>query len=240
MDKFVRSPPRGVDRGAWWYTLIGFVLLLGYDAAGADLPIARLAASGGYFDLREHWLLAGPLHGGVRLLAWAVALWLLAGLWWPTGVLRRIPRSARLQWLAGVLVSLLLVNAFKHVSLSSCPWDVIEFGGFASYTSHWGWPVGDGGPGHCFPAGHASAGFAFVGGYFALRRFVPRSARTCLWASLATGLMLGLVQQLRGAHFMSHTLWTAWICWAASLATHAVAQLATKPAVGIRAEHETA
>mgnify|MGYP003449324878 CR=1 FL=1 len=27
------------------------------------------------------------------------------------------------------------------------------------------------------------------------------------------GFALGAVQQLRGAHFMSHTLWTAWICW---------------------------
>jgi membrane-associated PAP2 superfamily phosphatase len=28
------------------------------------------------------------------------------------------------------------------------------------------------------------------------------------------GLSLGIAQQLRGAHFMSHTLWTAWFCLA--------------------------
>lgn len=240
MDTSVPSSTFGVGRGAWWCTLIGFALLLAWDAAGADLQLARLAAPGGDFDLREQWLLAGPLHAGVRQLAWALALWLLAGLWWPTGVLRRIPRSARLQWLAGMLLGLLLVSAFKHVSQSSCPWDLIEFGGVASYTGHWGWPAGDGGPGHCFPAGHASAGFAFVGGYFALRRCAPRHAQACLWASLAAGLVLGLVQQLRGAHFMSHTLWTAWICWAASIATQAVAHLAARPAAGIRAVHDTA
>jgi membrane-associated PAP2 superfamily phosphatase len=34
-----------------------------------------------------------------------------------------------------------------------------------------------------------------------------------LLAALGTGGLLGISQQLRGAHFMSHTLWTAWICW---------------------------
>ena len=32
------------------------------------------------------------------------------------------------------------------------------------------------------------------------------------------GLLLGLGQQWRGAHFMSHTLWSAWICWMVGLA----------------------
>jgi hypothetical protein len=30
--------------------------------------------------------------------------------------------------------------------------------------------------------------------------------------------MLGVSQQLRGAHYMSHTLWTAWICWVVGFA----------------------
>jgi membrane-associated PAP2 superfamily phosphatase len=29
--------------------------------------------------------------------------------------------------------------------------------------------------------------------------------------------VLGLGQQLRGAHYMSHTLWTASLCWMAGL-----------------------
>ena len=32
-------------------------------------------------------------------------------------------------------------------------------------------------------------------------------------AALLAGFSLGLAQQVRGAHFMSHTLWTAWLCW---------------------------
>ena len=83
----------------------------------------------------------------------------------------------------------------------------------ARYASHWALGVVDGGGGRCFPAGHASAGFAFVGGYFALRHKAPAAARWWLAAAVLAGLVLGGAQQVRGAHFMSHTLWTGWLCW---------------------------
>jgi membrane-associated PAP2 superfamily phosphatase len=144
-------------------------------------------------------------------------------LWWPTGILRRLNRRERLQWLASMVLSLLFVSALKYSSHSSCPWDLAEFGGAANYLPHWaGLGRADGGPGRCFPAGHASAAFAFFGGYFVLRRDSPVRAGQCLVAVAGAGLALGLAQQLRGAHFMSHTLWTAWLCWAVALTVDAV------------------
>ena len=83
----------------------------------------------------------------------------------------------------------------------------------ASYVSHWAWGVRDGGDGGCFPAGHASAGFAFLGGLFAFRHRLPATAARWLAGAMLTGLLLGVAQQLRGAHYMRHTLWTAWFCW---------------------------
>jgi membrane-associated PAP2 superfamily phosphatase len=79
-------------------------------------------------------------------------------------------------------------------------------------VSHWSLGP-DGGSGHCFPAGHAASGFSFAGGYFAFRRSDRGLARRWLAAALAAGLLLGLAQQWRGAHFMSHTLWSAAACW---------------------------
>ena len=63
-----------------------------------------------------------------------------------------------------------------------------------------------------------SAAFAYAGGYFVLRRVSPRAAAVWLGASLVAGFALGLSQQMRGAHYMSHTLWTAWICWTVGFA----------------------
>jgi membrane-associated PAP2 superfamily phosphatase len=45
-----------------------------------------------------------------------------------------------------------------------------------------------------------------------------------LIAAVVCGLVLGLAQQWRGAHYMSHTLWTAWVCWSVALAIDVVAR----------------
>ena len=55
--------------------------------------------------------------------------------------------------------------------------------------------------------------FCVCGGYFALRRKQPVAARWWLAGAVLMGLVLGGSQQVRGAHFMSHTLWTGWLCW---------------------------
>ena len=103
--------------------------------------------------------------------------------------LRPLAAAQRLQLAGGVLVSALLV-------------------------SHWSWPSAPASTiGHCFPAGHASAGFGFIGGWFVFRELAPALARRWLLAALAAGLLPGLTQQWRGAHFMSHTLLTGWLCW---------------------------
>ena len=94
----------------------------------------------------------------------------------------------------------------------------------------------DGGRGHCFPAGHAMAGFSFVGGYWVFRDSQPRLARIWLAAALCAGLLLGLAQQWRGAHFMSHTLWSGWIACAATMALDAVitSMSTAKTAIGVK------
>ena len=101
-----------------------------------------------------------------------------------------------------------------------CPWDLREFGGAARHVSHWS-GLADGGAGHCFPAGHAATGFSFFAGYFAFRRTDRRQALAWLAAAGFSGLLLGLGQQWRGAHFMSHTLWSGVVCWCTALAIDA-------------------
>jgi membrane-associated PAP2 superfamily phosphatase len=122
-----------------------------------------------------------------------------------------------MQLAVGTLAAAASVSLLKGFSATSCPWDLQHYGGVASYVPHWTRGA-DGGAGHCFPAGHAASGFAFVSGGFAFREHEPRIARLWLLAALAAGLLLGLAQQWRGAHFMSHTLWTAWTCLAVAWA----------------------
>lgn len=211
-------------------TLVATLLLLAgvvaWDAAGQDLLWAHAFGSSAGFPMRDHWFYVQVMHEGGRRLGWLVVLALALSAWWPVGVLRRLDANERLQMAASALLALAVVSIIKNLSNTSCPWDLAEFGGVARYASHWALGVADGGGGRCFPAGHASAGFAFVGGYFGLRRKLPSAARWWLAGAVVAGFVLGASQQVRGAHFMSHTLWTGWLCWStgwlADLATTAL------------------
>lgn len=220
--------------------MAAFSLLLVWDGSQLDLALARGVAGAQGFVWHDSWVARVLLHDGMRQLAFVAAAWLAVGIWYPTGVLRRLERPARIQWLTSLLAGVLLVNLLKHASSTSCPWDLAEFGGTASYLVHWAWWQSDGGPGHCFPAGHAAAAFAFVGGFFVLRPVCATLAWRCLGLSIAAGLLLGVSQQLRGAHFMSHTFWTAWLCWVSAWVIDALARAFANPEGGLHVIRETA
>ncbi len=208
---------------AW--TLLTLLLLLAWDATGLDLALAHLAGTPTGFPWRNNGFLVHVMHEGARSLSWLLLVALFAAMRWPVGVLRRLRMGERAQLAFSVLAGVLVVSLVKQASATSCPWDLKAFGGVADYVSHWAWGLRDGGPGGCFPAGHASAGFAYVAGWFVLRRVSLSAARAWLCCALAAGLLLGLAQQQRGAHYMSHTLWTAWLCWTTGFAMDALLRL---------------
>jgi membrane-associated PAP2 superfamily phosphatase len=193
-------------------TLAGLLLLLAWDAIGWDLAVVGLFGDAGGFAWRDAFATSQLLHGGGRVLAWA----LLGALAWATWRARPGAgpgQSERWRWLGVVLLCVLAVPLLKQFSHTSCPWDLVQFHGVARYVPHWQWGIGDGGPGHCFPSGHAVAAFGFFGLYFLWRDHDARRARRWLLAVLVMGLVYGIGQLIRGAHYPSHTLWTAWLCW---------------------------
>jgi len=212
-----------LSRALGW-TLIAFVFLLAWDASGLDLPVARFFATPAGFALRDNAFLVQVMHEGAKTLSWVLVIGLFLAIARPVGFLRRLDRFERAQLALATVAGVLVVTLIKHASRTSCPWDLDAFGGVAHYVSHWSWGQGDGGPGRCFPAGHASAAFAFLGGWFVLRRHAPRAAGVWLSLTLLAGAVFGLGQQMRGAHYLSHTLWTAWICWVVGGAIDALAQ----------------
>jgi membrane-associated PAP2 superfamily phosphatase/protein-S-isoprenylcysteine O-methyltransferase Ste14 len=212
--------PAAVEQDRWLLLLVvGFTALLAWDASGADLAIAHWFGAANGFPMRDNALFAGVLHEGGRLASWAAVAWIAIGIALPTGELRLLAVRERAWLLCTVVASVLVVALLKAGSTTTCPWDVAGFGGAAPYVSHWHLHVADGGPGHCFPAGHAAGGYALVAGFFAFRHRARRAALQWLLLPLAFGTVLGIGQQVRGAHFASHTLWSAWICCAVAWAS---------------------
>lgn len=204
--------------------LAALAIVLLWDASGLDLPLARWAGGPDGFAMRDNRSFVWIFHEVPRFASWICMAGLFAAIPWPFGALRSLATSERVQLALTVLVSVLVVSLVKTSSRTSCPWDLQAFGGTATHVSHWAWGVVDGGPGRCFPAGHASAAFAYVGGWFALRRHAPRAAGHWLAIALVLGFVLGLAQQWRGAHYMSHTLWSAWFCAAVGACADGVAE----------------
>ncbi|MFC3147877.1 phosphatase PAP2 family protein [Piscinibacterium candidicorallinum] len=221
MSTVLNAPPGSGH--AWQHRLrldlcvsaAALLLLAAWDFSGADLIVSRMFADASGFALRNDVLLARVFHDGGRYLGWVV----LAAMLWiavrssARGSADAPPRRLQLQWIGVMLGCVILIGAIKRFSLTSCPWELAEFGGLAHWVSHWLPGVSDGGPGGCFPSGHAVTAFAFLGAWQLWRPWRPRAAQTVLLIVLFTGALFGAVQLIRGAHYLSHTLWTAWICW---------------------------
>ena len=105
------------------------------------------------------------------------------------------------------MISTILIGFIKSQSAHACQWDMLHT---SAYGSYWNFSATQG---HCFPGGHASTGFALIVGYFVYRIQRPKRAYFFLITSLILGFTMGYAQMMRGAHFMSHNLWTAWIIW---------------------------
>jgi membrane-associated PAP2 superfamily phosphatase len=219
-----RRHPQTLASLRLWGLLL--VLTLIWDGWGADLNTMGWLAGPQGFALRDHWWLSTVMHDGAKQLAVLMYLGVLVMTLWPLGIWRQLPRIQRLEIAAGMTLSLLVVTALKRISLTSCPWDLQAFGGVASYVSHWSWGVSDGGSGACFPGGHASSAFAFIAlslpWLTSMDTDQQRLGITMTRVILLTGLVLGLVQTLRGAHYPSHTAWTALVCAATAWANHGV------------------
>lgn len=196
--------------------VLGLLALLAWDASSLDHLLIGAFGNASGFAWRESFFTSQVLHQGGRLLAWVLlASQVLAALRKPApaAASHGPSRTQRWFWVAVILVCAVGVPALKQFSATSCPWDLAEFGGVARTVSHWQWGVADGGPGRCFPSGHAVAAFAFFGLYFLWRDHDAQRARRWLLAVLALGLVFGAGQLVRGAHYPSHTLWSAWLCW---------------------------
>lgn len=156
-------------------------------------------------------------------------------------VLRGRPRDRlRLRVIAwsAVLVPT-VISLLKQNSDAHCPWDLARYGGAEPYVRLFDTlPLGAL-PGHCLPAGHASSALWLVSLAVLWLPGQERKAWRAAGAALALGLAVGWMQQMRGAHFLTHTLWSACIACGVVLALVMVLQSLAKPRPAAAAQCES-
>lgn len=112
--------------------------------------------------------------------------------------------------LASVLVPS-LIRGIKEFSVLHCPWTVDRYGGTAPFVRLLDHVPEGMQAGQCFPAGHATVGLWLAALCVFWLPHKPKIAVGVFFAGLSVGIALGWVQQMRGAHFLFHTLWAAWL-----------------------------
>lgn len=133
----------------------------------------------------------------------------------------------RIVALAAILVPA-VTSTLKQLSWSHCPWDLLRYGGDQPYVRLFGAFPAHSFPGQCLPAGHASSALWLVALVVFWLPARPSAARRAGLLAIAFGGAVAYLQQLRGAHFMTHTLWSIWIACAIVLALIAVLQAKTQ------------
>ncbi|WP_108776257.1 phosphatase PAP2 family protein, partial [Xanthomonas fragariae] len=195
--------------------------------AGGDQRIADALyrLEGGHWLFKEHWFTNRVIHHHGKWLstATAVGVLVLAVVAWCKPRLCK-PRLRNLRWpltylATSVALSTSLVSLLKSWTAMDCPWDLSRYGGTQAMIGLFESRHGIAASG-CFPAGHASAGYAWVALYFCALSLRPAWRFAGLFAGLVAGLIFGIAQQLRGAHFLSHDLWSLAVCWVSALALY--------------------
>ncbi len=203
------------------YIPLGIIvfIVIAFELGNVDIWLADklYALEGGTWALKNAWITSTIIHQTGKKFSLSIAVIILAALvisYLSKYLHRYCSEFAYLLLAAGG--SSTLISILKSISHVSCAWDFSRYGGTAEYTDVYTQKVNMSGD-NCFPAGHASGGYAWLAFYF-LGVYKQSNWR---WAGLSfalgVGLVFGISQQLRGAHFITHDLWTLAICWFFSL-----------------------
>ena len=117
-----------------------------------------------------------------------------------------------------VLLSAILVPSIigflKDITNTPCPCNIVYFNGtypdkkvFDSYPKDFVQKSKV----KCWPAGHASGGFALMALFFLFK--TPKNQKKALFVALIIGWSMGTYKMLLGDHFFSHTIITMLMAW---------------------------
>jgi membrane-associated PAP2 superfamily phosphatase len=216
----------------WWrharWPLWAFVAAaLLFAMTHTDVTIASTAffdATGNQWRGAGNWWIDDVVHTGGR---WAVRLVaVLAFALWVATFLERSLRGLRRPagYLAVAIVATVgSVGLLKTLTNVDCPWDLQAFGGSFPYVNLFATRPVDLRHAQCFPAAHASSGYSLMALYFVAYERSRKRAIAGLAVGVLLGLVFGIAQQARGAHFASHDLWSAFLAWIMSLTVYAFA-----------------
>ena len=217
----VRAPWR-IDRTL--YPVLGLlaVLFVIFEYTGLDLWVQDH-----FYDFAAgQWLVDGRAPGprlwfytGPKVLIILLGLSILGLALLPAARRARLPfggLNRRHLWIAFLAIGTVpfVIGQLKMTTNIFCPSEIRRYGGDVPYVRVVEcYPPGDkpARRGECFPAGHASGGFALLA-LMGLAR-TRRGQRIALGIAMTAGWAMGIYQMLKGSHYLSHTVFTMCLAW---------------------------
>lgn len=215
-------------RQYFWHLMIPVgvtMLALIFEYSGIDLWWDSL-----FYDAKNHvwpynslYLTEEILHiGAKKALLWLAFLNLLLALASNFVAVLKPYRKHLFYILIAALAGPVIVAYLKGHNHICTPWELIVFGGKLPYIRVFdmvpaGTPIGQG-----FPGGHSSGGFAYMSLYFALLAMRSKYRYYGLLIPLLVGVVLSITQEVRGAHFPSHDMFSFVVCWLSAMLMYLV------------------
>ncbi|RXJ66292.1 phosphoesterase [Halarcobacter ebronensis] len=155
------------------------------------------------------------LYTGLKkaLIIFAVIVLFILILFWKRDFIKEYRFGMIVIVLSAIIVPMTVIS-LKNSTNTPCPKNIEYFGGnypdikvFDSYPKDF---VQEGKI-RCWPAGHASGGFALMSLFFLFKK--RKNRFIALGIAVSIGWIMGVYKMIIGDHFLSHTIITMLIAW---------------------------
>lgn len=202
-----------------WASLLALVVVFAFfEYTNVDLLIQQYL----YLPAEKTWVLKDPdliyrkiFYTGIKIPIYIIGVGALIAsiVSWKKNIWNEYRKGFLIVTLSLIILPTTIAVVGKNMSNVQCPDDLDRFAGTIPYVKHFEpyppnpnsadgkWPKG-----RCWPAGHASGGFALISLVCLFRK--KRNKIAAFIFAMSMGWIMGIYQMLRGAHFLSHHLMT--------------------------------
>jgi membrane-associated PAP2 superfamily phosphatase len=194
------------------------VTLIVFELTNLDIVVQDL-----FFDFKtQQWILDRNdrildliFYSGIKkvLILFALAILVALIVFHKKTIVNTYKKGLVIILLSAIFVPS-IIGGLKAVTNTPCPKNIEHYGGnypnitvFGRYPKDFKQECKI----RCWPAGHASGGFALLSLFFLFKRTSNRK-KAIIFASMS-GWSMGIYKILIGDHFLSHTLITMFLAW---------------------------
>ncbi|WP_321315190.1 phosphatase PAP2 family protein [Halarcobacter sp.] len=199
------------------FILLVFVLIF-FQVTDVDIYIQELFFN--FNNMTWIWNRQEPiseflLYSGLKKSLIVFALFILGILviFWRKQIIKKYRFGLIVIVLSSIIVPFTIIS-LKNITNTPCPKNIEYFGGnypdikvFDSYPKDFV----QYGKIRCWPAGHASGGFALMSLFFLFKK--RKNQILALGFAISLAWLMGLYKMAIGDHFLSHTIITMLIAW---------------------------